>query len=141
MMEKMGSVSVIEHTILSTKKDFRLDWFSGKGAGGQYRNKHQNCCRITHIPTGMVETGQSHRERPANQREAFQKLAKRVVDHYSKEELRERYGSVERVRTYNEPDNRVVDHASGLQAQYSEIVGKNDLEPMITARAHAKNTS
>ncbi len=30
-----------------SKTDFGLDWFSGSGAGGQYRNKHRNCCRIT----------------------------------------------------------------------------------------------
>lgn len=122
---------------IATKKDFRVDWFSGKGAGGQHRNKHQNCCRITHIPTGMMETGQSHRERPANQREAFRKLAARVVEHYSTEEKRERYGSTERIRTYHEADNRVTDHASGEQRSYTEIVGKNDIAPMIEARAAA----
>lgn len=65
-----------------TKKDFRVDWFSGTGAGGQYRNKHQNCCRITHIETGLVATGQSNRDRPSNQREAFNSLAKKIIGLY-----------------------------------------------------------
>lgn len=46
-----------------TKKDFKLEWFSGTGAGGQYRNKHQNCCRITHIESGLTCTGQTQRDR------------------------------------------------------------------------------
>ena len=62
-----------------TKKDFRVDWFSGTGAGGQYRNKHQNCCRITHVATGLVATGQSNRDRPSNQREAFRSLAGKFI--------------------------------------------------------------
>lgn len=54
-----------------TKKDFEITWFSGSGAGGQHRNKHQNCCRIKHIATGILSTGQSQRDRQSNVREAF----------------------------------------------------------------------
>lgn len=68
-----------------TRKDFRVDWFSGKGAGGQHRNKHPNCCRITHIDSGVSTTGQSHRERPANQREAFNKLARLLIARHQAE--------------------------------------------------------
>lgn len=57
-----------------TRKDFKLDWFSGKGGGGQHRNKHQNCLRLTHIESGATATGQSNKERPANQKEALQNL-------------------------------------------------------------------
>lgn len=57
-----------------TKKDFEVTWFSGTGAGGQYRNKHQNCCRIKHIETGIIGTGQSNRDRVSNQKEAFNSL-------------------------------------------------------------------
>lgn len=59
-----------------TKKDFEVTWFSGTGGGGQHRNKHQNCCRIKHKATGIIKTGQSQRERSANQREALQAIAK-----------------------------------------------------------------
>jgi protein subunit release factor B len=57
-----------------TKKDFEVQWFSGTGAGGQHRNKHQNCCRLYHPESGVRVTGQSHRDRIANQKEAFNNL-------------------------------------------------------------------
>lgn len=54
-----------------TKKDFEITYFSGTGAGGQYRNKHQNCVRLFHPESGVRVTGQSHRERLSNLSEAF----------------------------------------------------------------------
>lgn len=57
-----------------TKKDFEIDWFSGTGCGGQYRNKHQNCCRIRHKDSGAIATGQSQRDRISNIREAMENL-------------------------------------------------------------------
>jgi protein subunit release factor A len=59
-----------------TKKDFKIDYFSGTGAGGQHRNKHQNCVRIHHAESGAMVTGQSNRERQSNMREAFNSLVK-----------------------------------------------------------------
>lgn len=58
-----------------TKKDFELTWFSGKGGGGQHRNKHKNCCRLKHKDTGIIKTGQSFKERPRNQEEALNAIA------------------------------------------------------------------
>lgn len=62
MKEKIFSV---------TADDFEVTWFSGTGAGGQYRNKHQNCCRLKHKETGIIGTGQSNRSQEANKKEAF----------------------------------------------------------------------
>ena len=59
-----------------TKKDFELNYFSGTGAGGQHRNKHQNCVRLRHTESGVTSVGQSHRERLSNLREALQNLVK-----------------------------------------------------------------
>lgn len=118
--------------------DFRLDWFSGSGAGGQHRNKHQNCLRLTHMPTGITTTGQEERDRPANQRSAFRKMVPLLVKHYVGEQTRARWPqSDETIRTYHEPDNRVVDHASGEQRQYSDVVGGRDLSSLIEARKDA----
>ena len=58
-----------------TKKDLDITWFSGTGNGGQYRNKHQNCCRIIHRDSGAMGTGQSQRDRQSNLKEALNNLA------------------------------------------------------------------
>ena len=59
-----------------TKDDLDIDWFSGTGCGGQYRNKHQNCCRIRHKDSGAIATGQSQRDRVSNLKEAMENLTK-----------------------------------------------------------------
>ena len=38
--------------------EFDVEWYSGSRAGGQHRNRHQNCCRVTHRPTGLIESRQ-----------------------------------------------------------------------------------
>jgi protein subunit release factor A len=57
-----------------TKKDLKIDYFSGTGSGGQHRNKHQNCVRMYHKDSGARSTGQSSRERKSNLKEAFKRL-------------------------------------------------------------------
>ena len=59
-----------------TKKDLEIQYFSGTGAGGQHRNKHQNCVRILHSDSGALVTGQSNRNRKSNEAEAFKNLIK-----------------------------------------------------------------
>lgn len=57
-----------------TKKNFDITHFSGTGGGGQHRNKHQNCVRIKHKESGVITTGQSHKERKANMKDAFNNM-------------------------------------------------------------------
>lgn len=59
-----------------TKKDLDISFFSGSGAGGQHRNKHKNCVRMKHRDSGTTATGQAHKERKANLKEAFVGLTK-----------------------------------------------------------------
>lgn len=56
---------------------FRVEWFSGSGAGGQHRNKHQNSCRLIHVPTGLMESRQG-RKRESNLSEAKAALIARL---------------------------------------------------------------
>lgn len=109
-----------------TKKDFKIDWFSGTGAGGQFRNKHQNCCRITHIESNISVTGQSHRERSRNFKEAFNELAKRLLDFYYTDK-KERAPCETLVRTYNIAEKRITDHSTGLKFEVSDF----DLDKVI----------
>ncbi len=116
-----------------TRKDFQLEWYSGTGAGGQHRNKHQNCCRITHIQTGLHAQGTESRERPANQRTAFTRLAKLIIAHYHAHES-VRTQSTETIRNYHAVRNEVRDKVSGLKQEYREVVVGGDLSDMIEAR-------
>ena len=119
-----------------TKKDFRLEWYSGTGAGGQHRNKHQNCCRIIHIDTGFVERGTSHRDRPSNQREAFTKLSDRVIAFYfGKKEVDKQNKEV--IRNYHGVRNEVHDKKSGFKQSYKEVVLNGNIGDMIEARKEA----
>ncbi len=115
-----------------SKKDFTLEWFSGSGGGGQHRNKHQNCCRIKHIATGLSAMGTASKSRVANQKHAFANLAARIISHNAAPPYRRFDG--ERVRTYHEPRNEVLDHASGLSMRYSDVVVKGNIGPMVDAR-------
>ena len=117
-----------------TKKDFKLDWYSGSGAGGQHRNKHQNCCRITHIESGYSEKGTESKSRVSNQRTAFQRLAKRVVVWALNKNKDENEINTEVIRNYNEPRNEVHDKASGLKMPYTEVVIAGNMGKMIAAR-------
>ena len=117
-----------------TEDQFRFEWFSGTGKGGQHRNKHQNCCRCIHEPTGISANGTNSRSREDNRQAAYTTCRSRVLAHFHQDTPRFQAGN-ERIRTYHEPDNRVVDHASGLTDTYTNVIVKGDIEPMIVARA------
>jgi peptide chain release factor 1 len=122
-----------------TKKDFKIEWFSGTGPGGQNRNKVQACCRITHIPSGLKETGQTARSRQANLKEAFNRLGVRVkgwIINEINKETEQRTISNETIRTYHFADNRVVDHASGFKISAGEL--EKRFGELIEARHNIK---
>lgn len=118
-----------------TKADFEIDWFSGQGAGGQHRNKHQNCCRITHTATGLRAQATESRERPANQARAFKRLADMLMQI---DVVRpERRTDGETIRNYHAVRNEVHDKASGLKMLYRDVVDGNNIAPMVEARRMA----
>lgn len=122
-----------------TEDQFKFEWFSGTGKGGQHRNKHQNCCRCIHLPTGISANGTASRSREDNKKMAYETCLARIQAHFHQD--KERYlAGTERIRTYHEADNRVVDHASGLTDTWQNIIEKGNIDDMILARARKVRT-
>jgi len=128
------TVAVIDPTIVvKTYKDedFKVEWYSGTGAGGQHRNKHQNSCRITHLPTGKVTTAQC-RSRLNSQNEAKAALIAQLEGEHFKEvktslaqERKEQVGSGmrgDKIRTYRFQDDVVKDHQTNRTASVAKVL-------------------
>ncbi len=117
--------------------EFRIEWFSGTGKGGQHRNKHQNCCRLIHTPTGMVQNGMG-RERASNLRQATDEINRRLdaqeaTAAYSGQAAlrKDQVGSGQRGdkrRTYRFQEDQVWDDRTGKTARLSAVMaGRFDL--------------
>lgn len=57
-----------------TRKDLNITYFSGQGAGGQHRNRHNNCVRINHSESGVTVQATEHRSLIQNKTLAFKRL-------------------------------------------------------------------
>ncbi len=113
------------------ENELKVEWYSGTGAGGQHRNKHQNSCRITHIPTGLVATAQT-RSRQNSYNLAIQNIqqeldtaAKRQYNSYIASTRKNQVGSGmrgDKIRTYRFQDDRVQDHLTGKTASTKRVL-------------------
>jgi len=111
--------------------DVRERWFSGTGAGGQHRNKHQNSVELLHVPTGLKRTAQT-RSRESSRRLAWEALAEAVAAQSETlaalDTNRQRSGQIglgmraDKRRTYRFRDDRVVDDLTGLSAACSKVM-------------------
>lgn len=116
------------------KAAFKVEWFSGTGCGGQHRNKHQNCCRIRHLPTGLVQQALG-RERDANLREATEAINKKLDQlevsgalHDLNKNRKAQVGSGmrgDKRRTYRFQENNVYDSVTGKEARCKEVMKGN----------------
>ena len=128
------TVAVTDPTVRKvefSESDFRIEWYSGTGAGGQHRNKHQNSCRITHVPTGQTATAQC-RSRQNSLEQAKQALLDALQSaHYiqTKADLdftrKNQVGSGmrgDKIRTYRFQDDVVKDHNSGKSGSVAKVL-------------------
>lgn len=120
------------------KSDLKWRTFRASGPGGQHRNKTESAVEVVHLPTGIKATS-SLKSQIQNRKIALKVLVSRLQAYYTEQLKPKVEVNAERIRTYHEPDNRVIDHASGLTMSYREVVEKNNLGPMIEARKAVKD--
>jgi peptide chain release factor 1 len=116
---------------LINDSDFRVVWFSGTGNGGQYRNKHQNSCRVTHIPTGLCEIRQD-RSRKSNLDSAKKALIEKINalnlnTHHNNISIERKnmIGSGQRgdkIRTIRMCDDVAIDHRNNNKIRASDYL-------------------
>lgn len=92
------------------KSQLEITFSRGSGKGGQKRNKTSTKCRMVHIPTGIAVECDETRSSHQNRKIAFNKLAAQLIPLMKKQIKLVRFrANLERIRTYHEPDNRVID--------------------------------
>ena len=115
-------------------KDLKVEWYSGTGAGGQHRNKHQNSCRITHIPTGLVATSQtrsrqnSYNAAMADIQQQVDEIASRQYNSNIASDRKRQVGTGmrgDKIRTYRFQDDQVQDHITGKTASTKKVLSGN----------------
>jgi len=120
-----------------SSEHFRVEWFSGTGAGGQKRNKSQLSCRVIHIPTGLSEARQN-RSRNQNETEATEALMatlKRMKETQIHSEMaidkKDKLGSGQRgdkLITIQFQNDKVTHHGTGKTCRVKDFMnGKMNL--------------
>ncbi|MCI2148243.1 peptide chain release factor 1 [Bifidobacterium crudilactis] len=124
-------------------KDLKIDIFMSSGPGGQSVNTTYSAVRMTHIPTGIVVSMQDQKSQIQNRQAALRVLKSRLLAMKHEQDAAEaadmRHSQVrsldrsERIRTYNFPENRIVDHRTGYKAYNLDQVLDGDLQEVINS--------
>lgn len=129
------------------QKDLKIDIFMSSGPGGQSVNTTYSAVRMTHIPTGIVVSMQDEKSQIQNRAAALRVLKSRLLALKHEQEEAEaadmRHSQVrsmdrsERIRTYNFPENRIVDHRTNYKAYNLDAVLNGDLQAVIDSDIQA----
>lgn len=104
------------------------------GKGGQHRNKTESCVIMIHRPTG-ISAKAADRKQGQNKTLARQILENKVAKHYQdiksqslNTNRKQQIGSGmrgDKIKTYREKDNVVIDHRTNQKMRLSEILKGN----------------
>jgi peptide chain release factor 1 len=135
------TVAVLDPTVAGnalyekrSNDDFSIQWFQSLGAGGQNANKHHNCCRIVHLPTGLKQE-QKGKSRESNLRQAKDALIG-ILDEKLRTEKASKAADTrksqmgsgmrgDKIRTIRFQDDVAKDHRSGRQCQATRLMEGN----------------
>ena len=109
-------------------KNIKIEYFRGKGPGGQHKNKTSSCVRATHIPTGISVTIDG-RNQHKNKRKALQELNKRLQEEQNnikaeikKEDRDYKIKNTKIIKTYNYKTQTVKDPRTGKTAPLKKVL-------------------
>ena len=129
------------------QEDLRIDTYCASGPGGQGVNTTYSAVRITHLPTNTVVQSQDQRSQIQNREVCMQMLRARLYEmELEKQQAElgaERMGQIgrgdraEKIRTYNQPQDRVTDHRIGFNGTYNGVLLGDNLQSVIDALAAA----
>ncbi len=128
-------------------EDLRIDTYCSSGPGGQGVNTTYSAVRITHLPTNTVVQSQEQRSQIQNREVCMQMLRARLYEMELEKQQAEvgaaRLSQIghgnrsEKIRTYNQPQDRVTDHRIGFNSTYTAVLTSDGLAAVIDALAAA----
>ncbi|MBR3235836.1 MAG: peptide chain release factor 1 [Atopobiaceae bacterium] len=129
-------------------EDLRIDTYCASGPGGQGVNTTYSAVRITHLPTNTVVQSQDQRSQIQNREVCMQMLRARLyemeLERQQAEQGATRLAQIghgnrsEKIRTYNQPQDRVTDHRIGFNGTYNGVLLGDTLPSVIDALAAAE---
>nr|WP_314639520.1 peptide chain release factor 1 [uncultured Olsenella sp.] len=137
-----------EIDIQIAQEDLRIDTYCASGPGGQGVNTTYSAVRITHLPTNTVVQSQDQRSQIQNREVCMQMLRARLYEMELEKQQAEQGASrlaqighgnrSEKIRTYNQPQDRVTDHRIGFNGTYNGVLLGDTLPSVIDALAAAE---
>ena len=133
------------------QSDLRIDTYCASGPGGQCVNTTYSAVRITHLPTNTVVQSQEQRSQIQNREVCMQMLRARLYEmELEKQQAElgaERQSQIghgnrsEKIRTYNQPQDRVTDHRIGFNSTYNGVLLGDQLGTVIEALAAGRGSA
>ena len=123
--------------------DLKIEFTGSSGPGGQNVNKRQTAVRMIHIPSGLMVLSQSSRSQQKNKEAALSLLESKLLQQKEEKDDKEAAGQrkaqigwakrVEKIRTYNYPQDRITDHRIEKNWHGIEKIMEGGLDPIVQA--------